>query len=272
MLKVLFIGDVVGRLGREAVKEILPKLKKELEPDLVIANAENIAHGAGVSKGTLPELFGAGVDYCTTGDHAFDKEKQIDECYKEGMNILRPANYPPDVPGAGYALINFKKGKEDYEILLINLVGRVFMNANFDCPFRKLDEILNQTDLIKKKNLAIIIDLHAEATAEKIIFRHYADGRVSAILGTHTHVATADEEVTEKGTAYISDTGMVGSTDGCIGVNKEEPLKSILTQIKYKHVIPEKGKATFNAVLITIDPKTGKAKDIKRIKKNININ
>jgi metallophosphoesterase (TIGR00282 family) len=259
MLKILFLGDITGKLGRKAVKKILPELKKELKPDLVIANVENIAHGTGVTESTLKEILDAGVDWCTNGDHAFDQPKQS-EIYNK-LPLLKPANFPPDTPGRGYAIIEVGK----YKVLLINLVGRVFMSANYDCPFRKCDEIL--ANLPDKSLSAIIIDIHAEATSEKVALKHYADGRASAVLGTHTHVPTADAEITVKGTAYITDVGMVGLAEGCIGIDKENIIKTFLTQIKEEHIIPETGKAILNGILITIDPETKKAVEIKQITK-----
>lgn len=263
MLNILFIGDINGKIGRKAVAKILPKLKKSEKIDFVFANAENAAHGTGVTEDTLKELVEAGVDYFTNGDHAFDKIKQIG-CYDE-LPVLRPANYSDDIPGQGYAVI--KKGK--YKILLINLIGRVFMAADYDCPFRKLDEILAK--FAKKDMSAIIIDIHAEATSEKIALKHYFDGRASAVLGTHTHIMTADAEVSGQGTAYITDIGMVGFADGCIGLDKEGIIKTFLTQMKQPHSIPENGRAIFNAVLAEINPKNGKAKKIKPIIKLIEI-
>ena len=259
MLNVLFIGDVNGKIGRQAVAKILPKLKKSQKIDFVFANAENAAHGTGVTEDTLKELMDAGIDYFTNGDHAFDKIKQID-CYDK-FPVLRPANYSCDAPGKGYAVV--EKGK--YKILLINLIGRVFMAADYDCPFRKADEILAK--FAKKDMSAIIIDIHAEATSEKVALKYYLEGRASAVLGTHTHIMTADEEISSQGTAYITDIGMAGFADGCIGVDKEDIIKIFLTQIKRSHTIPEKGRAIFNAVLLVIDPKTGKAKSLKPITK-----
>ncbi|MDD4332651.1 MAG: TIGR00282 family metallophosphoesterase [Patescibacteria group bacterium] len=264
MLNILFIGDINGKIGREAVKKILPKLKREEKIDLVIANAENAAHGSGVTEESLKELQSAGIDYFTNGDHAFDRIKQAEICY-EKFPIIRPANFPPDVPGQGYTLINTKQG----DILLINLIGRVFMQPDLDCPFRKFQEILANFE--NQKLFAIIIDIHAEATSEKISFGHFADGRATAVLGTHTHIMTADEKITGKGMAYITDVGMVGAADECIGVSKEGIIKTYLTQIKYPHVIPESGKAIFGSVLLKIDEKTGKANSIKSIVKFINI-
>jgi metallophosphoesterase (TIGR00282 family) len=265
MLKILFIGDINGKIGRQAVAKILPKLKKDLKIDLVIANAENIAHGSGVTEDTIKELQSAEVDWMTTGDHAFKALRDLSVF--ENLPVLRPANFPPGLRGHGYKVIEFKNKK----ILLINLIGRVFMHMNYDCPFRKLDEILAELDLRKNKLSAIIVDIHAEATSEKIAFGHYADGRVTAVFGTHTHVMTADPHITNKGTAYITDVGMVGASDSCIGVEKENIIKTFLTQIKYKHIIPEKGSVIFNSVLININEKNSNAISIKPLIKNINI-
>jgi len=272
-MKVLFIGDIIGKIGRKAVAKILPKLKKELKPDLVIANAENLAHGKGVTETTLKEMMQAGIDWFTNGDHAFKVQKQIDNVYNGSFPILRPANYSTNIPGQGYALITAGKpaspSQGGHKILLINLIGRVFMSMDYDCPFRKLDEIL--TNFAKQNISAIIVDIHAETASEKINLRHFADGKISAILGTHTHVMTADQQITDCGTAYITDAGMTGFANGSIGLDKENIIKTFLTQIKYPHQLPEKGRAIFNAVLLDINPKTGKAKSIKPIIKFVEI-
>ncbi|MFC1678268.1 YmdB family metallophosphoesterase [Patescibacteria group bacterium] len=272
MLKILFIGDIVGKIGRMAVAKLMPKLKKEYGPDLIIANAENSAHGQGVNEGIINELLNTGINWFTAGDHAFDQIKQT-EIYKN-LPIISPANFSQEFPGLGYAEIEVKgrdTGKKDHKILLINLIGRVFMKMDYDCPFHKIDEILAHLSLPSKKYSAIIVDVHAEATAEKIALKHYLDGRISALLGTHTHVMTADQEITKKGMAYISDVGMVGFADGCIGVDKENILKSFLTQMKYSHVIPEKGRVIFSAVLLAINKKNARAHSIKPIIKHIDI-
>ena len=264
MIKIIFIGDINGKLGRTAISKIVPKLKKQTKADLVIANGENMAHGTGVTESTIKEIIDAEVDYITTGDHAFDA-KSNETTFNGQLPIIRPANFPPTNPGSGFILI--EKNKKN--VLLVNLIGRVFMKADYDCPFREIDRILA---MFAKKNLsAIIIDIHAEATSEKIAMRHYLDGKVSAILGTHTHVITADSQITKKGTAYISDVGMVGSSEGVIGVEKENIIKSFLDQTKYQHVLPEKGQAIFNAVLLTINEKTGQATKIQPIIKFIDI-
>ncbi len=264
-MNILFIGDIVGKIGRKAIAKILPKLKKELKTDLVVANAENSAHGAGVTESIIKELQKCGVDYFTTGDHAFRNKKDLDIFNK--LPVLRPANFSPHAPGQGHAIIEVK-GRL---VLLINLVGRIFMSGDHECPFHKLNEILANPDLPIKKVSAIIIDVHAETTSEKVNIGHFADGRASAVLGTHTHIMTADHKVTDKGTAYITDVGMAGVADESIGIAKEGTLKTFLTQIKEPHVIPEKGRAIFNSVLVQISTKTKKATSIKPITQFVNI-
>jgi metallophosphoesterase (TIGR00282 family) len=263
MLKVLFIGDIVGRIGRETIGKVLPELKKEKKIDIVIANAENSAHGSGITDRIIEELESYGIDYFTMGDHALRRKKQAGLYNLE--NIVRPANFPPNVPGHGYCLIPVQAKN----ILLINLIGRVFMRSDYDCPFRKLDEILANVNLPENNIFAIIIDIHAETTSEKIALMHYADGRVSAVLGTHTHVKTADEQTTDKGTAFITDVGMVGAGDSSLGIAKEGAIRTFLTQIKETHIIPKTGKAIFNSVLLGMSAKTT---TIKSITKNIIIN
>jgi len=265
-MKILFIGDIVGKIGRRAVIKLLPKLKKEYKFDLAIANAENSAHGSGVTEKIIKELLAAGIDFMTTGDHAFRMNKQLNVYDK--YPILRPANFPPGLPGKGYAEIT----KEKHRVIIINLIGRVFMKQDYDCPFRKLDEILANLNLPDKKISAIIVDIHAETTSEKICFGYYANGRVSAVLGTHTHIMTADQKISKKGTAYITDVGMTGWANGSLGIDKEAIIKTFLTQIKYPHTIPEKGEAILNAVLLNINTKTARTKTIKPITKYIKIN
>jgi len=267
MLKILFIGDINGKIARETIKKLLPEIKTKYRPDLVIANAENAAHGKGVTESTLQELMSYGIDWFTNGDHAFDKDKFINQVYESELPIIRPANYSSEAPGKGYVIIEAKK----LRILLINLIGRVFMSMDYDCPFKKINSILEEIALSEKKLSAIIVDIHAEATSEKVAMGHYLDGRVSAVVGTHTHVMTADQKITKNGTAYITDVGMVGSDEGVIGVKKENIINTFLTQIKLPHVIPETGKSILNSVLITIDPKNKKAIEIKPIIKYTNI-
>ncbi len=265
-MNILFIGDISGKIGRQAVAKLLPKIKKENKLDLVIANAENAAHGSGVTEATLKELQKSGVDCFTLGDHAFKRIKQAQECYDK-FPIVRPANWPKGVPGVGHRIVDVKNKK----ILLINLIGRVGMAMDFDCPFRKIDEILANPNLAKEKFSAIIIDIHAETTSEKVSLKHYIDGRATALLGTHTHIMTADQEITDQNMAYITDVGMCGAADHSLGIDKEDIIKTFLTQVKYPHVIPEKGRAQLNGVLIKVSPKNIKAKSIKPITKFIEI-
>ncbi len=266
MLRVLFIGDIVGKIGRQTVGQILPKLKKEKKIDVVIANAENSAHGSGITEKIILELEAYGVDYFTNGDHALGRVKQAD--LYERANVLRPANLPPINPGNGQILIPYKKKN----ILLINLLGRVFMKADYDCPFRIMDEILANARLSDNNIFAIIIDIHTEATAEKIALAHYVDGKVSAVLGTHTHVPTADAQISQTGTAFITDVGMVGADNSCLGIAKEGIIRTFISQIKEKHVIPQKGPAVFNAVLLEIDSQKKRTNKIQQIIKYITIN
>ena len=267
MLKILFLGDINGEIGRKTVKKLLPKLKRSLKPDLIFANAENAAHGKGVTEETLKELLSYGIDGFTMGDHAFDKEKKAELYDQHKYPIIRPANFSAAVPGNGFMVIE----KHQQKILLINLIGRVFMHMDYDCPFRKIDEILAANNLEAKTFSAIIVDMHAEATSEKIALGHYLDNRVSMVLGTHTHVLTADQKISTHGTGYITDIGMVGAADGVIGVDKENIIKTFLTQIKHPHVLLETGKAILNGVLFTIDPKSKKTLDIKPIIEYTNI-
>ncbi|MDD4271312.1 MAG: TIGR00282 family metallophosphoesterase [Patescibacteria group bacterium] len=264
MLNILFIGEANGKIGRRAIQELLPGLKKELKPDLVILNADNLAHGNGVSEATIKEMITAGVDAFTGGDHCFGNIGSLN-VYDNDLPLLRPANYSEKAPGKGFIVLE----TNGHKILLISLIGQVFMSMDHNNPFHKADEILS--NLANNNLSAIIIDMHAEATSEKIALAHYLDGRVSAILGTHTHIMTADARISESGTAAISDVGMTGLADGVIGVDKAGIIKTFLTQIKTTHIIPETGRAIFSAVLLTIDPKTKKAKSIKPIIKYINI-
>jgi metallophosphoesterase (TIGR00282 family) len=253
-LKILFVADVVGEPGRKAVAEILPKLKDEHEPDLTVLNGENSAGGFGLTVKTIKELKAAGADVITTGNHVFDQREFVPELGAQ-VNVLRPHNYPPGVPGTGVCVI--AAGEE--EVLVINLMGRLFMN-DIDDPFRAADAIL----AAEPDRRLIFCDFHAEATSEKIAMGWYLDGRVSAVVGTHTHVPTADNRVLPGGTAYCTDVGMVGPRDGVIGMDRENVLKRFLTGMPQKWRIAD-GAVTFNSVLITIDRHSGRATSIQRI-------
>lgn len=264
-LSILFIGDIVGRLGRQAITELLPKLQKAHKPDLIIANGENLAHGKGITPTVAKQMFEAGIDWLSTGDHCFDQAASVEECFNGKLNIIRPANYSIDAPGQGHVLI--KVGQ--YTVLLINLVGRSFMTRHFDCPFRAAEKILNSfTD---EKISAIIVDIHAETTAEKIALRHFLDGKISALLGTHTHVPTADSQITALGTGYITDIGMTGYADGVIGVLPSTVIESFLKQTKINKQLPEAGRAQANIVHLLINPQDKKCLNIELIQKTITI-
>lgn len=264
-MKILFFGDIVGKIARRAIKEILPKLKEEYSPDLVIANAENAAHGIGVTENIIRELQEAGIDFFTSGDHIFDKPDGVNLVSASKPVIIRPANYPNGVRGVGYRVIEVGSRK----VLIINLIGRVFMKRDFDCPFRKLDEILQQ---VKVESLAaIIVDFHAEATSEKGAMGWYADGRVSAVLGTHTHVPTADAKILPQKTAFVSDVGMVGAVDSIIGDKKEPIINSFLHQLPIQLDIPEEGEVFIGAVLIEVDPHTRQAVSFERLDRTIRV-
>ncbi|OGZ35162.1 MAG: metallophosphoesterase [Candidatus Portnoybacteria bacterium RIFCSPLOWO2_01_FULL_43_11] len=263
-MKILFFGDIIGRPGREAIKEILPQWKKKYQPDLVLANGENLAHGLGVSERTLKEVLEAGVDLITSGNHIFDKTEAIPLLEDKEISLLRPANYPPMVPGRGCQIIEIGIKK----ILVINLNGRLFFKESLDCPFREADRILEEYE--DEKTAAIIVDFHAEATSEKVVMGHYLDGRVSAVLGTHTHIPTADDKILPAGTAYISDIGMVGPAYSVIGIDKDVIIKEFLTQIRQKKGEIAQGPVEINAVLLETDNQ-GRAKKIERLREIIDL-
>lgn len=269
-MKILFFGDIVGQPGRQAIKKILPKLEKQYEPDLVIANGENLAHGKGISAESIKEVLGAGVDWLTLGNHAFVKKGAQELLEDKKLPIIRPANWSLNIPGRGFAEIKIRSKK----ILLVNLVGRVFIQQDFENPFVAINEILEDYSLKKEpdkeKMSAIIIDWHAEATSEKMAMGWHLDGRVSAVLGTHTHIGTDDWRVLPQGTAYVSDIGMVGPQDSVLGVNKEIIIKRFLTQLPYQMEVAQ-GPVIVNAVLVTLDDKTGLAQNIEKIKEVVEI-
>jgi len=251
-LRILMIGDIVGRPGRRALREFLPGLRYDYDLSLVIANGENSAGGIGITPDTAKELFDCGVDVITTGNHVWAK-KEIIPYLKDGeVPILRPLNFPPDAPGRGFLEV---KGAT-----IINLMGRVFIGA-FDCPFRAIDCLLSE---IKTKSKVIIVDFHAEATSEKVAMGRYLDGKVSAVLGTHTHVGTADACILPKGTAYVTDVGMVGPVDSVIGVDAESVIRSFLAGMPHRFFVGE-GPVSFDAVLVEVEEATGKAISIQRI-------
>lgn len=250
-MRILMIGDVVGRPGRKAVRQFLPGLCHDYKLNLVIANGENSAGGIGITPDTAKELFDCGINVITTGNHVWAKKEIIP--YLDGESpIIRPLNFPPGAPGRGFLEV---KG-----VLIVNLIGRVFL-GEFDCPFRSIDCLLAE---IKTKTKVIIVDFHAEATSEKVAMGRYLAGRVSAVLGTHTHVGTADASILPEGTAYVTDVGMVGPADSVIGVDTASAIRSFLTGMPHRFFVGE-GPVTFDAVLVEVDEATGKAISIQRI-------
>lgn len=255
-MKILFIGDIVGSPGRMAVRELLPGLMAKKKIDFVIANCENVAAGFGVTKRVADELFKYNIDVLTSGNHIWNKKEVLD-FIADYKNLLRPANYPSASPGAGTVLVPLPNGEC---IGVLNLAGRVFMHPS-DCPFATAKQKVAE---LKEKAKIIIVDIHAEATSEKRALGWYLDGEVSAVLGTHTHVQTADEEILPQGTAYISDAGMTGPFDSVIGVKKEIVIERFLTQMPNKFDLAEDD-IRMQGVIIDIDTESGKAKTIERV-------
>jgi len=257
-MKILFFGDLVGRPARNALKRILPAYKEKYRPDLVVANSDNLAHGKGITKNTIEEILEYGVDVITCGDHIWDTNEAVGLLESKKYNLLCPANFPMLDYAKGYKIINV--GAKN--VLIINLVGRVFFQKCPDCPFKVADEIIkNNSDGVD----AIIIDFHSEATSEKKALGFYLNSRVSAVLGTHTHIQTADEEILDGGTAFISDVGMVGPKDSILGCKKEVVINQMLTQIPFRYEISDDDSILVNAVIVEINNGSGKAVKIERI-------
>ena len=255
-LNILIIGDIVGLSGVNKVKEILPKFKKENNIDFVIANGENSADGMGITSKIFKELIVSGVDVITMGNHTWGKKDIFNII--DNKKLLRPANYPKDVVGNGYGIYECN-GKK---IAVINLIGRASMNVLSDNPFVKTDEILNE---IKNKVDAIILDFHAEATAEKIAMGYYLDGRVTCLFGTHTHVATADETILEKGTAYITDVGMTGPKKSVIGMDVGASIKRFVTTLPEKYKVSDDKEIICNGCILKLNSENCRVEKIDRI-------
>jgi len=256
LIRILFVGDIVGKPGRLAVRKLLPRLVGSEEIDFVIANAENGAGVAGLTPKVADELLENGVDLLTSGNHIWRK-KEIEPYLKESPRALRPANYPAGLVGKGHTILDTAGGTA---IGVINLEGRVFMSP-LECPFKVGDELVSR---LSEKTKIIVIDFHAEATSEKQALGWYFDGRVSAVMGTHTHVQTADEQIRESGTAYITDVGMTGAMDSIIGIRKEEAIAQLITQTPKKFT-PAKGSIELQGVLIDVSPQSGRTERIERI-------
>ncbi len=255
-MKTLFIGDIVGKVGRSAVKSLLPYLTDTYKIELVIANGENIAGGFGLTESLVVEMLKAGVDIITTGNHVWDKKDFVSFIAKDNR-VLRPLNFPPDVPGYGSVLYTLSDGTK---VAVLNLSGRVFM-SNIDCPFRAAKA---EIERLSKETSIIIIDFHAEATSEKIAFGFFCDGKASAVIGTHTHVQTADETILPHGTAYITDVGMTGPINSVIGIEVKQIINRFLTAMPSRFETA-KGQGMLSAVVLDIAKDSGRSSKIERL-------
>jgi hypothetical protein len=253
-MKILFIGDIVGKPARLYLKEALPDLKKSLSLDFVVANGENAAGGSSITLDTAKDLFDAHIDVVTTGDHIFKKQESKEVL--ERMDVIRPLNYGDIAPGKGYIV----KQSEGKKIGVINLLGRVFMQP-IDCPFRAVRNIIED---LRSKVKVIIVDMHAEATSEKLAMGYFLSGKVTAVLGTHTHIPTADERIFDKTTAYITDVGMTGSFDSVLGREKHQIIERFVTNMPVRFNLAQDD-VRIQGVIIEADEQTGKALSIKRV-------
>lgn len=261
-IKILFIGDIVGRPGRNAVKELLPDLVERHSVDFIIANGENLSGGSGMTFDKYKEMIDAGIDLFTTGNHIWKNKDIIPHLDDPDIMVLRPVNYPKGVPGRGMKVLE-KNGKK---LLVVNLQGRVFMADDVDEPFSLISKYADDN-----KDLPILVDFHAEATSEKVALVNFLDGKVSAVVGTHTHVQTSDEKILPRGTGYITDVGMVGPEDSVLGVEKEIIIEKFLTQLPVSHKVAT-GAVEFGAVILTIGQEDKKTKNILRIKEILKLN
>jgi len=258
-VNILFCGDVVGRPGREAVKKHVPALRRQFALDLVVVNAENAAAGRGLTERLCGEFYDAEVDVLTTGNHVWD-QREIIPYIDRDPRVLRPANFPKGTPGMGWRL----QSVGEQSVLVVNLMGRLFMDA-LDDPFARLESILAQYPLGRAAT-AIVVDFHGEATSEKMALGHFADGRVSAVLGTHTHVPTADAQILPGGTAFISDSGMCGDYDSVIGMEKAPSVRRFVTKMPGDKPKPAEGEASLCGVFVVIDDMTGLASRIEPVR------
>ncbi|MCL1630822.1 TIGR00282 family metallophosphoesterase [Sporolactobacillus sp. CPB3-1] len=255
-MKILFVGDVYGRTGREMIEQYLPKLKSKYQPAATIVNAENAAHGKGLTKKIYQKLLEVGADMLTMGNHTWDN-REIFEFIDEAKQLVRPANFPAGTPGSGLRYIELPHG---VKVAVINIQGRVFL-PSLDDPFRIVRQLVDEAH---KRTPIIFVDVHAETTSEKLALGWYLDGSVSAVIGTHTHVQTADERIFPKGTAYLTDVGMTGPYNGIIGVQRAAVTKRFLTSMPVRFE-SEDGPGQLGAVLIQVDESTGKSSKIDRL-------
>lgn len=258
-MKILILGEIIGRPGRTKVKEFLPSILEKHSPDFVIANGEHLAGGKGITREKIEEMQEAGIDFFTTGNHVFANSNVLPLLDDPNFPVVRPANYPPGVPGKEYKIVNHDKG----EILIVNLMGRVFLKQQLDDPFRKIDEILK-----KEKAQFVIVDIHGEATSEKVLLGDYLDDRVSIVFGTHTHVPTSDSKILKNGTFYVTEIGMIAPADSVIGLKKEVARERVLRQLPARYEVAPFGPTYFNAVVVELNNK-GRAKSFEKIEKII---
>lgn len=258
-MNILCIGDIVGKPGRMAVEGLLAGLKEELQIDFVVANAENAAGGSGLTSRIAKQLLRAGCDVLTLGDHVWD-QKELEGYLGETEAVLRPANFPEGAPGKGWCVQTTASGQK---IGVVNLLGRVFMRYHLECPFRTLKNIVEH---IRQETPLIVVDMHAEATSEKVALGHFIDGKASVVFGTHTHVQTSDERILPEGTAYITDVGMTGPHDSVIGQRKEDILKRFLTSMPARFEVAQDD-IRLNGIVVRMDERTGKAEAIMRLQR-----
>ncbi len=261
-MRILFIGDIYGRSGREALEKHLPALKADLAPDIVIINADNAANGRGVTDKQLAEFYSWGVDCVTGGDHIWDQRQMLSYIHRD-EKLLRPANYPKDTPGKGYHIVLTQNGQN---CLVVHALGRVFIDA-IDDPFAAVKAIVDRHPLTSANIDAIFVDFHAEATSEKMAMGKFLDGKVTAVVGTHTHIPTADHHIMAGGSAYQSDAGMCGDYDSIIGARTNIPLQKFVTQLPGERMIPANGEATLCGTFIISDDSTGLAQSITPIRR-----
>jgi metallophosphoesterase (TIGR00282 family) len=259
-MRILFLGDLVGRSGRQAAIDAIPGLRRRWNLDLVVVNGENAAGGFGINEAIYEELVGAGADAVTLGNHAFDQRETL-VFIERADRLIRPANFPPGTPGRGSALIDTHDGRR---VLVMNLMGRIYMDA-LDDPFARAEAELSAAPLGQVCD-AVLIDFHAEATSEKQAFGHFVDGRASVVVGTHTHVPTADHQILPGGTAYMSDAGMCGDYDSVLGMDKEEPVRRFLRKISTQRFEAAMGEATVCGLAVETDDKTGLAVKVSPVR------
>lgn len=262
-MKLLFFGDIFGRPGREALAKIIPDLKKEFDPDIILANGENMAHGSGVTEKTMQDCVDAGVEFFTSGNHIFTKKEAISLLEQSEPKIIRPANYPEGVPGKGYHVLQIRTQK----LAVVNIMGRVFIREDLDDPFKKMEKILAELDSDIKH---IFVDFHTEVTSEIVAMKYFLDGKVSALVGTHTHVPTQDFQITKDGTFFVSDSGMVGPKESVLGVDPSRIIDKYLTQMPAKHEVAESDEAEVNAIYLEMD-REGKVINFEKIYRFISL-